>query len=92
MTAAKFLPMHWSCIPLLQCKPLDVRGPIIEAIVTHLKASGSRGFLDGGDSGQGREEIPNNAEAEIKRRGARYRKAFLPFVSNAVSDGRLVTG
>lgn len=37
-------------------------------------------------------KMPYNAEAEMKRRGARYEKAFLPFVSYAVSDGRLVTG
>jgi len=35
---------------------------------------------------------PYNAEAEMKARGARYRKAFLPFVSYVVADGRLVTG
>ncbi|WP_457097915.1 hypothetical protein [Lysobacter sp. P5_B9] len=28
----------------------------------------------------------------MKQRGARYDKAFLPFVPNAVVDGRLVTG
>lgn len=37
-------------------------------------------------------EMPYNAEAEMKRRGAVYKKAFLPFVSHAVVDGRLVTG
>lgn len=37
-------------------------------------------------------KIPYNAEAQMKRRGARYEKALLPFVSYAVSDGRLVTG
>lgn len=37
-------------------------------------------------------KMPYNAEAEMKQRGARYEKAFLPFVSYAVSDGRLVTG
>lgn len=36
--------------------------------------------------------MPYNAEAEMKRRGARYEKALLPFVSNVVVDGRLVTG
>ncbi|MFT3810517.1 MAG: type 1 glutamine amidotransferase domain-containing protein [Micropepsaceae bacterium] len=36
--------------------------------------------------------MPYNAEAEMKRRGALYRKAFLPFVSHVVVDGRLVTG
>ncbi|MGE0803027.1 MAG: type 1 glutamine amidotransferase domain-containing protein [Lautropia sp.] len=37
-------------------------------------------------------KMPYNAEAEMKRRGARYEKAWLPFVSNVVVDGRLVTG
>lgn len=32
-----------------------------------------------------------NAEAEMKRRGARYEKALLPFLSYAVADGCLVT-
>jgi len=36
--------------------------------------------------------MPYNAEAEMKRRGARYEKALLPFVPNVVVDGRLVTG
>lgn len=36
--------------------------------------------------------MPYNAEAEMKRRGARYERALLPFVPNAVVDGRLVTG
>lgn len=37
-------------------------------------------------------KMPYNAEAEMKARGALYEKAFLPFVSFAVVDGRLVTG
>lgn len=37
-------------------------------------------------------KMPYNAEDEMKRRGARYGKAFLPFLSHAVVDGRLVTG
>lgn len=37
-------------------------------------------------------KMPYNAEAEMKQRGARYQKALLPFVSYAVSDGRLITG
>ncbi|MCO5156980.1 MAG: type 1 glutamine amidotransferase domain-containing protein [Aquamicrobium sp.] len=37
-------------------------------------------------------KMPYNAEDEMKRRGARYEKAFLPFLSHAVVDGRLVTG
>jgi putative intracellular protease/amidase len=36
--------------------------------------------------------MPYNAEEEMKKRDARYEKAFLPFVPNAVVDGRLVTG
>ncbi|GLC26995.1 type 1 glutamine amidotransferase domain-containing protein [Roseisolibacter agri] len=36
--------------------------------------------------------MPYNAEAEMTRRGAEYRKALLPFVSHVVTDGRLVTG
>lgn len=36
--------------------------------------------------------MPYNAEEEMKRRGARYDKALLPFVSHVVSDGRLITG
>lgn len=37
-------------------------------------------------------KVPYNAEAEMKRRGARYGKALLPFLPYAVADGRLVTG
>ncbi|MCO7486966.1 type 1 glutamine amidotransferase domain-containing protein [Stenotrophomonas maltophilia] len=37
-------------------------------------------------------DIPYNAEEEMKRRGARYEKAWLPFIPNAVVDGHLVTG
>lgn len=37
-------------------------------------------------------KIPYNAEEEMKRRGALYEKALLPFVSKVVVDGRLVTG
>lgn len=36
--------------------------------------------------------MPFNAEAEMKRRGAHYEKAVLPYVSSVVVDGRLVTG
>lgn len=36
--------------------------------------------------------IPYNAEAEIKKREARYEKALLPFLPHVVADGRLVTG
>jgi putative intracellular protease/amidase len=38
------------------------------------------------------DEMPFNAEAEMKRRGAAYKKALLPFVPFVVVDGRLVTG
>ena len=37
-------------------------------------------------------KVPYNAEAEMKRRGAKYEKAFLPFLPHAIADGRLVTG
>jgi putative intracellular protease/amidase len=36
--------------------------------------------------------VPYNAEDEMKKRGALYKKAKLPFVSYAVVDGNLVTG
>lgn len=36
--------------------------------------------------------VPYNAEEAMKKRGALYEKAKLPFVSYAISDGRLVTG
>jgi len=36
--------------------------------------------------------VPYDVEEQMKERGARYSKALLPFVSNAVVDGRLVTG
>ena len=36
--------------------------------------------------------VPYNIEQEIQERGAQYSKALLPFVSNAVVDGNLVTG
>lgn len=37
-------------------------------------------------------KMPYNAEAEMRERGALYEKALIPFVSNVVVDGRLVTG
>lgn len=36
--------------------------------------------------------VPYNIEEQIQERGAQYSKARLPFVSNAVVDGALVTG
>ncbi len=36
--------------------------------------------------------MPYNAEVEMKQRGALYRKAWVPLVSHAIADGRLVTG
>ncbi|KIW67913.1 hypothetical protein PV04_07127 [Phialophora macrospora] len=36
--------------------------------------------------------VPYNAEEELKKRGAHYKKARLPFVSYTVVDGHLVTG
>ncbi len=37
-------------------------------------------------------KMPYNAEEEMRRRGARYEKAFLPFVPHVAVDGKLVTG
>lgn len=37
-------------------------------------------------------KMPYNAEEQMKRRGARYEKALLPFVPKVVVDDRLVTG
>jgi putative intracellular protease/amidase len=37
-------------------------------------------------------KVPYRVEDEMRRRGARYEKALLPFATNVVSDGRLVTG
>lgn len=37
-------------------------------------------------------EMPYNAQREMKQRGARYEKAFLPFTPNVVVDRNLVTG
>ncbi|WP_411037247.1 type 1 glutamine amidotransferase domain-containing protein [Shinella sp. BYT-45] len=37
-------------------------------------------------------KMPYNAQEQMKRRGALYAKALLPFVSHVVADGRLVTG
>lgn len=36
--------------------------------------------------------VPYNAEEEVKKRGALYKKGKLPFVSYTVVDGNLVTG
>ena len=36
--------------------------------------------------------MPYNAEEEMKRRGALYEKAFLPFIPYTVVDGRLISG
>lgn len=37
-------------------------------------------------------KVPYNAEREMKQRGARYEKALLPFLPNAVADEHLITG
>ena len=37
-------------------------------------------------------KVPYNVEAEMARRGARYEKTLVPFISNVVVDGRLITG
>jgi putative intracellular protease/amidase len=36
--------------------------------------------------------VPYNVEDGARKRGALYEKALLPFTSNVVVDGRLVTG
>ncbi|ORX05845.1 type 1 glutamine amidotransferase domain-containing protein [Mycolicibacillus trivialis] len=36
--------------------------------------------------------VPYNVEAEMKKRGAHYKKGLIPFASHVVVDGRLVTG
>ena len=36
--------------------------------------------------------VPYDVEQRMKERGANYSKALLPFVSNAVIDGNLITG
>ncbi|MCU0091994.1 type 1 glutamine amidotransferase domain-containing protein [Pseudomonas koreensis] len=37
-------------------------------------------------------KVPYDSEQQMKDRGARYEKAFVPFTSNVVTDGKLVTG
>lgn len=37
-------------------------------------------------------KVPYDCEAEMKRRGALYQKALVPFASHVVTDGQLVTG
>jgi putative intracellular protease/amidase len=36
--------------------------------------------------------VPFNLEEEMKKRGAEYEKAMLPYASHVVEDGRLITG
>ena len=36
--------------------------------------------------------VPYNVEQEMRKRGARFEKGFLPFMSKVVVDGRIVTG
>ena len=38
------------------------------------------------------EAVPFNLEEEMKKRGAKYEKAMLPFAAHVVEDGRLITG
>ena len=38
------------------------------------------------------EAVPFNLEEEMKKRGAEYEKAMLPYTAHVVEDGRLVTG
>ena len=49
-------------------------------------------LIDRAARGAGDAYPPYNVEARMRERGAHYSKALLPFVSNAVVDGRLVTG
>lgn len=37
-------------------------------------------------------QVPYNSEEEMKKRGAKYEKALLPFTVKVVVDGQLVTG
>ncbi|UTM58364.1 type 1 glutamine amidotransferase domain-containing protein [Photobacterium sp. CCB-ST2H9] len=37
-------------------------------------------------------KMPYNAESEMKQRGARFRKNWLPFTARVEMDGRLITG
>lgn len=37
-------------------------------------------------------EVPFDLEAELKKRGARYEKSWIPFTSKVVVDGNLITG
>lgn len=41
---------------------------------------------------QRRDAVPFSLEADLKARGAKYRKALRPFAPHVVRDGRLVTG
>jgi putative intracellular protease/amidase len=36
--------------------------------------------------------VPFSLEDELQKRGGRYSKAFVPFTSHVVRDGRLITG
>ena len=38
------------------------------------------------------EAVPFNLEEEMKKRGAEYEKAMLPYTAHVVEDGRLITG
>lgn len=37
-------------------------------------------------------DVPFNLEADLKARGARYKKALIPMTSEVVTDGNLITG
>lgn len=39
-----------------------------------------------------KKEVPFNLEAELKKRGSNYKKAFIPMTSKVVADGHLITG
>ena len=38
------------------------------------------------------ESVPFNLEEEMKKRGAEYEKAMLPYAAHVIEDGRLITG
>jgi putative intracellular protease/amidase len=42
--------------------------------------------------GRTRKLVPFSLEERLRARGAHYSRSFVPFVSNTVSDGRLLTG
>jgi len=58
-----------------------------------VKGKGVTGFSWAEEGLAKREKaVPYNLEEELKKRGANYGKATVPFVSHVVEDGRLITG